>query len=83
MPAATADHATWGIWHDRKIRNWLLAILRFSLTLDSQDSADVLAMADEIDRLGFTSLKPEFSFFLRTSMELCDAIRDLACEGRH
>jgi hypothetical protein len=66
----------------RKIREWLLALLRFSLTLESGDRAAVTAIADEMDRLGFVAKKPGFSFFLRTSIDVCDAVADLEQAGR-
>ena len=69
--------------HGRTVRNWLLFVLRFAITLDPEDNAAVLAMADEIDRLGFVSKRPDFSFFLRTSTELCNAIKDEGYLGRN
>jgi hypothetical protein len=78
MDAATAHD-----WQTRKVKNWLLAVLRFSLTREGEDRANVMARADEIDRLGFVAKKPEFSFFLRTSIEVCDAIENLAYADRH
>src|SRR4249919_3488279 len=77
------DVATAHDWQARKVKNWLLAILRFSLTLESRDGAAVMPMADEIDRLGFVNKRPDFSFFLRTSTELCDAIKDVEYPGRN
>jgi hypothetical protein len=77
------DVATAHDWQARKVKNWLLAILRFSLTLESRDRAAVMAMADEIDRLGFVNKRPDSSFFLRTSTELCDAIKDVEYPGRN
>jgi hypothetical protein len=68
-------------WQTNKVKNWLLAILRFSLTLEPQDEAAVMAM-DEIDRLGFVGKTPGFSFFLRTSAEVCNAIKDVNYPGR-
>ena len=56
------------VWRANKVREWLLAILRFAVTLDQADRAAVLATATEMDR------SIDFSFFLRTSTELCDAI---------
>jgi hypothetical protein len=61
-------------WRDRKLREWLLLLLRFSITRESRDRAGVLAIADELDSLsgGWRPTSP--SFFLRTSNEVCDAI---------
>ena len=66
----------------RKLRDWLLALLRFSLTLEPGDRAAVMAMAEEMDRRGFVSRKPEFSFFLRTSTDICNAVSDREQAGR-
>jgi hypothetical protein len=77
------DAATAYDWQTRRVKNWLLAVLRFSVTFEGEDRSDVMARADDIDRLGFVARKPEFSFFLRTSIELCDAIENLAYAGRH
>jgi hypothetical protein len=51
-------------------------LLRFSVTLEAADRLAVMAMADEMDRLGFVIEKPEFSFFLRTSIDVCSAVAD-------
>jgi len=60
-------------WRAKTLRAWQLAILRFAVTLDNADRLAVMAIAGEIDRLGHDS-KPDFSFFRRTSAELCAAI---------
>ena len=62
-------------WSARTLRAWQLAILRFAVTLDNADRLAVMAIANEIDRLGVQhDGKPDFSFFRRTSAELCAAI---------
>ena len=62
-------------WHARTLRAWQLAILRFAVTLDNADRLAVMAIASEIDRLDPQhDGKPDFSFFRRTSAELCAAI---------
>ena len=62
-------------WRAKTLRAWQLAILRFAVTLDNADRLAVLAIAGEIDRLGPQhDGKPDFSFFRRTSAELCAAI---------
>jgi hypothetical protein len=61
------DVATPHDWQARKVKNWLLAILRFSLTLGSEDELAVRAMV---------------SFSQRTSNELCNAIKDGENLGR-
>jgi len=60
----------------RQVRNWLLAILRFALTLDQVDRAAVIAKAAEMDQLG--SGHPQFTYFVRTSTEFCNCIVDQA-----
>jgi len=62
-------------WHARTLRAWQLAILRFAVTWDNADRLAVMAIANEIDRLGLQhNGKAAFSFFRRTSAELCAAI---------
>jgi hypothetical protein len=62
-------------WHARTLRTWQLAVLRLALTLDNTDRLAVMAIANEIDRLGLEhDGKPDFCFFRRTSAELCNAI---------
>ena len=62
-------------WHAKTLRAWQLAILRFAVTLDNADRLAVMAIANEIDRLGpEQDGKPDFGFFRRTSAELCAAI---------
>lgn len=64
-----------GEWHARMLRAWHLAVLRCAATLDNADRLGVLAAANEIDRLGQSREDPtSFSFFRRTSEELCSAI---------
>ena len=61
--------------HAGLLRAWHLAILRFALTRENADRLGVLAIANEIDRLGrLGDIRPDFSFFRRTSAELCAAI---------
>jgi hypothetical protein len=62
-------------WHARTLRAWHLAILRFAVTLDNADGRNVLAIANEIDRLGRENNdQADFGFFRTTSSELCAAI---------
>ena len=61
--------------YTRMLRSWHFAILRFALTLDHVDKLGVLAVANEIDRLGRQNEQAtDFDFFRRTSTELCAAI---------
>ena len=62
-------------WHAKTLRAWQLAILRFAVTLDNADRLAVMAIASEIDRLGpQQDSTAGFSFFRKTSAELCSAI---------
>jgi len=62
-------------WNARTVRAWQLAVLRFAVTLDNADRLAVMAVASEMDRPGpRQDGKPDFSFFRRTSAELCAAI---------
>jgi hypothetical protein len=61
-------------WERRKIREWLLQIVRFAITREPRDEAAALAVADEIDALGLYWRPSAPGFFLRTSRELCTAI---------
>jgi len=59
----------------KKVRDWLLALLRYAVTLHDADKAAILVIADEIDRLGSCAEdRSAFKFFHRTSTELCSAI---------
>jgi hypothetical protein len=61
----------------KKIRDWLLALLRYAVTLHDADKSAVLLIAEEIDKLGSRAEEPPaFKFFRRTSFELCSAILD-------
>ena len=61
--------------HARTLRAWQLAILRFAVTLDNADRLAVLMIAAELDGSGpKRDNTPEFSFFRKTSTELCAAI---------
>ena len=57
-----------------RIREWLLGILRFAVTLERRDQAAVMCLAAEMDRLGSDGSKSGFSYFTRTSTKLCDCI---------
>mgnify|MGYP001555193627 CR=1 FL=1 len=74
-PAHMSDVVARNEWRTKKVRDWLLAILRFAVTLRDEDRSAVLAAAEEIDRLGKNSEdQPEFKFFRNTSIEICSAI---------
>jgi hypothetical protein len=61
--------------HAKTLRAWQLAILRFAVTLDNADRLAVLMIAAELDGSGpKRDDTPEFSFFRKTSADLCAAI---------
>jgi hypothetical protein len=61
--------------HARLLRAWHLALLRFALTRENADRLGILAIANEIDRLGGPhDAERGFNFFRRTSAELCAAM---------
>jgi hypothetical protein len=61
--------------HGRMLRAWHLAILRYAVSLDNVDQLNVIAIANQIDRLGHHHEdSPNFSFFRRTSSEILTAI---------
>jgi hypothetical protein len=58
----------------RRIREWLLGILRFAVTLEQRDRTAVMCLAAEMDRLGASTAQSGFSYFTRTSTKLCDCV---------
>jgi hypothetical protein len=61
--------------HGRMLRAWHLAILRFAVSLDNVDRLNVIAIANQIDRLGqHHEDRPNFGFFRKTSSEILTAI---------
>jgi hypothetical protein len=58
----------------RRIREWLLGILRFAVTLEQRDRGAVMCLAAEMDRLGASTTQSGFSYFTRTSTKLCNCI---------
>jgi hypothetical protein len=71
-----------GDWQQRKIREWLLLLLRFAITRDPKDEAAAFAMADELDALGLHWRPSAPGFFLRTSREVCNALAEPASPRR-
>jgi hypothetical protein len=63
------------VWQAKQVGDWLVAILRFAITLDESDWQIASNIAEAIDRLGRVD-GPSFSFFRRTTGELCHAIAD-------
>jgi hypothetical protein len=60
----------------RQVRDWVLAILHFALTLDPADRAAAMAKAADMDRLGSGKSPSQFTYFVRTSVEFCNCIVD-------
>ena len=60
-----------------KIRDWLLALLRFAVTREENDRTAFLRSALELDRSASCQRDAAFAFFTRTSTDLCTALRDL------
>lgn len=74
-PAHMSDVVARNEWRTKKVRDWLLPILRFAVTLRDEDRSAVLVAGEEIDRLGKSSEdKSKFNFFRNTSIEICSAI---------
>jgi len=61
-------------WRASKIRDWILAIVRYALTLEGPDEHTVLALAAELDGLGSVPGAAAFTFFRRASRDVCTAI---------
>ena len=61
-------------WRGRRIREWLLLLLRFAVTRDRSDRVAALALADELDSVGVWWRPAAPSFFRHTSDEVCAAI---------
>ncbi len=59
--------------HQQTLQNWLLSLLRLAVTHDEADRSAVLDRAMELDSFATTSAA-SFSYFDRTSRELCDAV---------
>jgi ATP-dependent helicase YprA (DUF1998 family) len=49
-------------------------MLRFAITLDQADRATALAVAEEMDHGRPPTGRSGFAFFVRTSVQLCDAM---------
>lgn len=59
---------------NRILRGWLLALLRFAVTLDNNDKLAIFAIAAEIDGLNSQTDRSSFRFFYKTTAELSKAI---------
>jgi hypothetical protein len=61
---------------EAKVRDWLLAILRYAVTLEQSDRAAAATMAEVLDRVESRHERTGFRFFTKTNSEFCDAIAD-------
>ncbi len=61
-------------WRDRKVREWLLLLLRFAVTREATDQVAALALADQLDSLGIGWKRAKPGFFFKTSIEVSNAI---------
>jgi hypothetical protein len=61
-------------WLERKVRDWLLLLLRFAVTQEPSDQSAVLVMALELDSLGVHRRPAAPRFFQRISDDVCRAI---------
>ena len=77
QPSATSVASDPQDWAARQVREWLLLILRFSVTTDPKGLSATLALADEIDARGLEWRPSAPSFFRRTSNDVCRAITAL------
>ena len=50
-------------WRDRKVREWLLLLLRFAITREPSDQSAALAMADELELIWWTVAAGGTEFF--------------------
>jgi hypothetical protein len=60
-----------------QIRDWLLLLLRFAVTLDVKDETTASAKADQLDGLVSDGGPSAPTFFRRTTSEICRAIAAL------
>jgi hypothetical protein len=58
----------------KRIEDWLFAILRFTITRDAADRTAVMTIAANMDRPCAYFIQSDFSYFVRTSQEVCSAI---------
>jgi hypothetical protein len=56
------------------VRQWLFALLRFALTLEPTDRALVIDLAAAMDGFSAPGVHAGFTFFVRTSIQICNAI---------
>jgi hypothetical protein len=56
------------------VRLWLLAILRFAITLEQHDRSAVMTLAAKMDELSAVRRQSGFRYFARTSLGFCNCI---------
>jgi hypothetical protein len=61
-------------WRGRKLREWLLHLLRYAVTREPSDRTAALAVAAELDSLDEQWRPAAPRFFLKTTEEVCSAI---------
>ena len=61
-------------WRDRRVREWLLLLLRFAVTREATDQVAALAVADQLDSLGIGWKRAKPGFFVKTNIEVSNAI---------
>jgi hypothetical protein len=61
-------------WQTRKVREWLLSLLRFAITLEPADRFAVMSYASEMDLRSFQFTRSSPGFFLRETAGICAAI---------
>ncbi len=61
-------------WRDRKVRDYLLLLLRFAVTREAPDQVAALALAEQLDSLGIGWKRAKPSFFVKTSIEVSNAV---------
>jgi len=59
-------------WREKKIRDWLLLLLRYAITCEAADRSAAQTFAHELDCVGLSSAAP--SFFRRATQEICAAL---------
>jgi len=69
-------------WRERRLHDWLLAVVRFAVMLEAADRRAVLARAREMDGLGSARGRVTFSYFAHTSTLVRGAIADQAYPDR-
>jgi len=77
-----SDFGSSGEREDDPITDWLFAILRFAVTRREADRSVVLAKARNMDGLRRDADTRHFTFFSKSSAELCAAITSEGDPGR-